>query len=572
MENKITGKVFTLIAILISLMCIVMSFISKSIFNKVVMPNINPANADAVSKSFNGSITKFILIALVLILIASFIMIKLYVNVIYKNVNDISSNLAKIAEGEFATRLSEKGTLGEIGLGINKVVKNTKKILSELLEISQKNRVSANELSKNALSTRQAAEDISLSVTSVAETSTEQSNYALSTRESTSELAENSEVIRQHAIESKNVAKEMMEIVKENKEVFITMIEKIRLTGEVSEKLANNVKILENEAEEISKITEVVTEISERTNLLALNAAIEAARAGEHGKGFSVVADEVRKLAEQSSESAGEIRKLIEKVNYQIASITTEAQDQSKEVKEDIVYANKSKESFNEIIKATNTTYDAVEEIYNLAEKSYDISKTVDNLMENMTSGSQQCASMTEEISASSEEQLSLINKITSMIEEMNESTDNADKELKQYVTEITVGENQKALVNNAFNVLKELENIIASNRLQPDECSNLCREYVSKHNEFEYIGVINKEGLMKSSNVEIVKGNDNFKYRPYFKQAISGKEYKSDPYISSVSYNYCIAIAIPLKNKDGNIKGVLMGDVCIEVDCASHE
>ena len=64
-------------------------------------------------------------------------------------------------------------------------------------------------------------------------------------------------------------------------------------------------------AAEISKVTEVITEISEQTNLLALNATIEAARAGEAGKGFAVVANEIKELAKQTAEATGEIKNKI---------------------------------------------------------------------------------------------------------------------------------------------------------------------------------------------------------------------------------------------------------------------
>nr|WP_320011745.1 methyl-accepting chemotaxis protein [uncultured Desulfobulbus sp.] len=62
-------------------------------------------------------------------------------------------------------------------------------------------------------------------------------------------------------------------------------------------------------AQEIGKVVEAITEISEQVNLLALNATIEAARAGDAGKGFAVVANKIKELARQTAEATGEIKR-----------------------------------------------------------------------------------------------------------------------------------------------------------------------------------------------------------------------------------------------------------------------
>ena len=81
-----------------------------------------------------------------------------------------------------------------------------------------------------------------------------------------------------------------------------------------AEDTSGQVDQLGQSAQEIGKVIETITEISEQVNLLALNATIEAARAGEYGKGFAVVANEIKDLAKQTADATGEIKQRVESI------------------------------------------------------------------------------------------------------------------------------------------------------------------------------------------------------------------------------------------------------------------
>ena len=124
--------------------------------------------------------------------------------------------------------------------------------------------------------------------------------YAVSTQ--LSEHADNTVVKSDNAIESAHKGKDIVNVT-------ITSIES--LAGEIEESVSA-IQELDEEADNITNILEVIKGIADQTNLLALNAAIEAARAGDYGRGFSVVADEVRSLAQRTQDSTGEIQSTIE--------------------------------------------------------------------------------------------------------------------------------------------------------------------------------------------------------------------------------------------------------------------
>ncbi|MBM6388089.1 MAG: hypothetical protein JSY10_29785 [Paenibacillus sp.] len=108
-----------------------------------------------------------------------------------------------------------------------------------------------------------------------------------------------------------------------------------------SEEILRNSKQAAENSVSVTKVTNVIREVSEQTNLLGLNAMIEAARVGDLGSGFGVVASEVRKLSDHTKQAAsdietslGSVQDSMKHMELEIGQITTATMDQAQLVSE----------------------------------------------------------------------------------------------------------------------------------------------------------------------------------------------------------------------------------------------
>lgn len=475
-----------------------------------------------------------------------------------------NSSVSTIAAGKLTHRVSDNWFTDGLAESINQIVSQEKRVICEVAAVAQKNRILAEQLSKNIELNESTSQSVADTISHIAENASEQAEKSNQARTASQEMAEYAAQISADAEETLVAAQSMTNAAEKSRITIGDLINRMALTAKNSKETAEEIQALEEEARRIDTIVAAVTDISQRTNLLALNAAIEAARAGDAGRGFAVVADEVRKLAEQSSQSAGEINRLLDGIVTRINEISERAISSSEQVSNDVASADESRESLNTVNEAIQGTYEAITRIREVAGKSSNSAEKVDNSMDDINGSIQQTAAGAEEVSASAEEQSASMQELSTMASTLNTLSGEVTAYLDNFISGVKIGDAEKKLIAVGHELLRQTVDKLNQQNIPMEKASDYFRSLCAQHKEYEYIGILNQKGDMVSANVPVV-GVQNYAHRPYFKEAVKGSAYCSEPYISNVSFNYCLALSVPFKDSRGNIMGAIMADLCIE-------
>ena len=156
----------------------------------------------------------------------------------------------------------------------------------------------------------------------------EQATQSTSIATAVEEMSQTITDVAQNASAASETSVNAEDTAQEGQTVAEQAVENINLMHQSNVELASTIATLNKKAMDIESIVTVINDIADQTNLLALNAAIEAARAGEQGRGFAVVADEVRKLAERTIKATAEITTMVSSIQSETLH-TTESMDKA---------------------------------------------------------------------------------------------------------------------------------------------------------------------------------------------------------------------------------------------------
>ncbi|MCB9495303.1 MAG: HAMP domain-containing protein [Fibrobacteria bacterium] len=227
---------------------------------------------------------------------------------------EMADQAGRIAAGDLSKVVKPRSDEDSLGRSFASMTENLRRSMETLLDTSR-------DISGTAATLQVAGRKL-----------LEEASGVSSTAGSVSSSADSvSERVRSVAVGAEEMSATIQEIARSAEGARATSRDAMVLAQEAS----GRVQDLSNSSLEISRVIEVIFEISEQTKLLALNATIEAARAGEAGKGFAVVASEVKELAKSTAEASEDIRTRIQQMQQTTGS-TVEDMQKVREVVERI--------------------------------------------------------------------------------------------------------------------------------------------------------------------------------------------------------------------------------------------
>lgn len=343
---------------------------------------------------------------------------------------EASRAVKAVAAGQLTVELDSRyihrgDEIGELCKAVDGMKNELRFIIEDINGHASELLNSAVALDDNAQSTLSTVDNVDRAVNEIADGATSQAKDAIRASENVTlmgdmldatnrdidELNDNARIMQESSAQATESLNELMRVNKEVIDAIELIYNQTYRTNESSQK--------------IREATNIISNISDETNLLSLNASIEAARAGEQGRGFAVVANEIQHLAEQSGASTDSIAAMVnELINDSNMAVETMGR-----VREIVLSQSQNVADTQAVVeKVILAIENSIAAIASIEQQSVRLNEAKDEIIEvveSLSAVAEENAASTEETSAATTEVANSFNEVTQAAESLKSLADN---------------------------------------------------------------------------------------------------------------------------------------------------
>jgi twitching motility protein PilJ len=306
--------------------------------------------------------------------------------------------MGDLADGDLTVKAQVRDNIaGAIADSINYTIDSLRDLVVEI-----------NRATEQVTSATLVAQGTSTQLLSAAETQSEQ---IMQTTDAVTDMMRSILQVSSNAEQASEVAQRSLSAANQGSQAVQNTISGMNEIRTQIQETSKRIKRLGESSQEISEIVELISDITEQTNILALNAAIQAASAGEAGRGFTVVAEEVQRLAERSSEATKQISAIVKTIQTDTHGAVVAMEKSTEGVVEGARVADAAGQALTEIESVTNNLAHLIQAISIATSAQTESATTVANNMQiiqeittQTTEGTQLTADSVGQLSALAEE------------------------------------------------------------------------------------------------------------------------------------------------------------------------
>lgn len=282
---------------------------------------------------------------------------------------ELLDEMGDLSEGDLTVRAQVKENItGAIADSVNYTIDSLRDVVTEI-----------NRATEQVNSATGAAQGTSTALLEAAEM---QSQQISETTEAVNGMTSSILQVSTNANQAAEVAQRSLQAASQGSQAVQNTIAGMNGIREQIQETSKRIKRLGESSQEIGEIVELISDITEQTNILALNAAIQAASAGEAGRGFTVVAEEVQRLAERSSEATKQIGAIVKTIQTDTNSAVAAMEKSTEGVVEGARLSDAAGQALTEIETVTNNLARLIQSISTATEAQTEAASQVTKNMQ----------------------------------------------------------------------------------------------------------------------------------------------------------------------------------------------